>query len=259
MAGNRRKVRTILQERDRRLLRELATMRIIDRELTKVAAGFGSTTRANTRLLKLTRAGLLHRFFVGTIAGGRKAIYTLSRQGGLVAGTEHRRISRSHGTTLVGDLYVDHQMRINDVYVTVKFRPLPVGARFIGWRVFHEPLTQGSRLVPDGYFELATLAGIRPIFLEIDLGNQAMKVWQQKVRSYLQLAVSGDFSRVFGQSQFRVLVITTSPRRLAKIRATAARQTDKMFWLSDFQSINRAGFWSSVWLRPTGDRALPLI
>lgn len=259
MAGNRRKVRTILQERDRRLLRELATMRIIDRELAKVAAGFGSTTRANTRLLKLTRARLLHRFFVGTLAGGRKAIYTLSKQGGLVAGTEYRRISRSHGTTLVGDLYVEHQMRINDIYATVKFRPPPGGARFIGWRVFHEPLTQGSRLVPDGYFELATLAGLRPMFLEIDLGNQAMKVWQQKVRSYLQLAVSGDFARVFGQSQFRVLVITTSPRRLMKIRATVAKQTDKLFWLSDFQTINRTGFWSASWLRPSGDQTVPLI
>ena len=36
---------------------ELAVMRVIDREQAKVVAGFGSTTRANARLLKLTRAG----------------------------------------------------------------------------------------------------------------------------------------------------------------------------------------------------------
>jgi hypothetical protein len=249
----------ILQARDRRLLAELATMRIIDRELTKVAAGFGSTTRANTRLLKLTRAGLLHRFFAGTIAGGRKAIYTLSKKGGILAGTEYRRISRSHGKTLVGDLYVDHQMHINGIYSAVKFHPLPVGVRFIGWRAMHEPLTQNSRLIPDGYFELATSSGIRPMFLEVDLGHQAMKVWQQKTRNYLQLALSGDFARLFQQSQFRVLVITTSPRRLAKIRSVIAKQTDKVFWLSDFQTINRAGFWSTCWLRPSGDQPLPLI
>jgi hypothetical protein len=259
MAGNRRRVGVILQERDRHLFRELATMRIIDRELAKVAVGFRSTTRANTRLLKLTRAGLLHRFFVGTIAGGRKAIYTPSKKGGILAGAEYRRISRSHGKTLVGDLYVDHQMHINAVYSAVKFRPLPVGVRFIGWRALHEPFSQNSRVIPDGYFEIATSGGTRPMFLEVDLGHQAMKVWQQKARGYLQLALSGDFARLFRQSQFRVLVITTSPRRLAKIRSVIAKQTDKVFWLSDFQTINRAGFWSSVWLRPTGDRALSLI
>jgi hypothetical protein len=259
MAGTRRRTGLILQERDRRLFSELATMSIIDRELAKVAVGFRSTTRANTRLLKLTRAGLLNRFFIGSVAAGRKAIYTLSKTGGILAGTEYRRISRSHGKTLVGDLYVDHQMRINEVYCTVKFRSLPVGTRFVGWRVIHEALSEHSRLVPDGYFELHSPAGTPPMFLEVDLGHQSMRVWEQKVRQYLQLAVSGDYARLFRKTQFRVLVITTSPRRLTKIRSTIAKQTDKMFWLSDFQTINRAGFWSACWLRPSGNQALPLI
>lgn len=259
MAGNRRKTGLVLQERDRRLFRELGTMRLIDRELVKVAVGFRSTTRANTRLLKLTRAGLLNRFFIGSVAAGRKAIYTLSKKGGILAGTEYRPISRSHGKTLVGDLYVDHQMRINDIYATVKFRPLPIGTRFVGWRVFHEALSQHSRLVPDGYFELQSPAGAPPMFLEVDLGHQSMRVWEQKTRAYFQLAVSVDFTRLFRKPQFRVLVITTSPRRLHKIRATVARQTDKVFWLSDFSTINREGFWSACWLRPTGEQMLPLI
>ena len=80
MAGNRRRG-IVLQDRDRHLLSELGVMRIIDREMTKVVAGFGSTTRANARLLQLTRAGLLRRFFVGSIAHGRKAVYTLSPKG----------------------------------------------------------------------------------------------------------------------------------------------------------------------------------
>lgn len=259
MAGNERKTGLILQERDRRLLAELATMRIIDRELAKVVVGFRSTTRANTRLLKLTRSGLLNRFFVGSVGAGRKAIYTLSKRGGLLAETEHRPISRSHGKTLVSDLYVDHQMRINEVYCTVKFRRLPLATRFVGWRAFHEALSQHSRLVPDGYFELHSPAGTPPMFLEVDLGHQSMRVLEQKARQYLHLAVSGDFTRLFRKPQFRVLVITTSPRRLAKIRSVIAKQTDKVFWLSDFQTINRAGFWSACWLRPSGEQVLALI
>ena len=58
MTGTRRRG-LILQTRDLHLLSELAVMRIIDRETTKVVAGFGSTTQVNQRLLELTRAGLL--------------------------------------------------------------------------------------------------------------------------------------------------------------------------------------------------------
>ena len=259
MTGNRRKTGLVLQDRDRRLLAELGAMRIIDREQTKLVAGFKSTTRANTRLLKLTRARLLNRFFVGSVGAGRKAIYTLSPRGGELISTEYRGISRSHGRTLVGDLYVAHQMSINDIYIRLKHRPLPTGSQFVRWRAFHQPLAQNAGPIPDGYFELQTPGGIRPIFLEVDLGHQSMRVWEQKTRSYLQLAISGEFTRLFRQPQFRVLVITTSRRRLATIRATIAKQTDKIFWLSDFESVHRAGLWSPIWLRPTGDQSLSLI
>ena len=76
----------VIQERDRHLLRELSVMRVIDREQAKTVAGFSSTTRANARLLLLTRAGLLRRFFLGTIAGGAKALYTLSLKGAQFVG-----------------------------------------------------------------------------------------------------------------------------------------------------------------------------
>ena len=80
MAGPRR-TGIILQDRDRRLLSEVAVMRIVDRETATVIAGFGVARRANYRLRQLTQAGLLRRFFTGSIAHGRKAIYTLSPKG----------------------------------------------------------------------------------------------------------------------------------------------------------------------------------
>ena len=56
MTGNKG---IVLQARDHRLLAELGVLRILDRETAKIVAGFQSTTRANARLLSLTRAGLL--------------------------------------------------------------------------------------------------------------------------------------------------------------------------------------------------------
>lgn len=66
----------LLQPRDLKLLSAFSQIRVLDREMAKAAAGFGSTTRANARLLKLTRAGLLRRCYIGTVASGRKAVYT---------------------------------------------------------------------------------------------------------------------------------------------------------------------------------------
>src|SRR5439155_26650519 len=57
-----------IQERYRRLIRELAIFGVVDSEQAKFIACVGSTTRVNTRLLSLTRAGLLKRAFVGTSA-----------------------------------------------------------------------------------------------------------------------------------------------------------------------------------------------
>ena len=55
----------VIQDRDVTLLRELWVMRVADRNQLMMAAGFGSITRINTRLLALTRAGVLRRFFIG--------------------------------------------------------------------------------------------------------------------------------------------------------------------------------------------------
>jgi len=56
------------------------------------------------------------------------------------------------------------------------------------------------------------------MFVEVDLGTETNRVWRKKVRMYLQLALSGQFHREFHQSQFRVLVIAPSGRRLEGIR-----------------------------------------
>src|SRR5260370_23416240 len=100
MTGNNRHG-LVLQERDRHLLRELSIMRVIDREQVKCVAGFGSTTQVNGRLLRLTRAGLLRRFFLGTRAGGQKALYTLSTSGAKLVHVPFRGLRRTRDEPLI--------------------------------------------------------------------------------------------------------------------------------------------------------------
>lgn len=259
MAGNKR-AGLVVQDRDRRLLSELGVMRILDRESAKLAADFRSTRRANARLLQLTDAGLLRRFFVGSIAHGRKAVYTLSPKGSELVGARLGGINRAQGRLIVGDTFVQHQSGINDIYLAVKYRPAPTAAiRFLRWHTFRQSISESIKLTPDGYFELASGDTVRAMFLEVDMGTEALSVWQQKTASYLQLAVSGEFLKRFRQPQFRVLVVVNSERRLNSIRATVSKVTDKVFWFATLDSINRDGIWSAVWLRPTGDQRLPLL
>ena len=105
----------VLQARDRQLLQELAVMRVVDREQAKIVAGFGSTTRANVRLLALTRAGLLRRFFLGAGAG-RKALYAMSAKGAQLVGVPMRGPRRQSDEVLVADFFVQHQLTVNEIY-----------------------------------------------------------------------------------------------------------------------------------------------
>ena len=107
MGGNQRRA-IVIQERDRQLLKELSILRVLDREQAKIVAPFHSTTRANNRLLALTNAGLLRRFFLGTSSGGQKALYALSPEGAKIVDVPYRGPRRRRDEVLVADLFVTH-------------------------------------------------------------------------------------------------------------------------------------------------------
>lgn len=264
MNGNELKMRVsrgmVLQERDRHLLRELAVMRVIDREQAKAVAGFGSGSRTNRRLLQLTHAGLMRRFFLGTSAGGRKALYSLSPTGARLVDVPHRGLQRRSNEVLATDFFAQHQLAVNGIYCRLKYQPIPVaGALFVRWIAFFQPISSGLRLIPDGYVEFNSPSEVIAAFLEVDLGGETLRVWQEKVRNYLQLALSGEFERQFRQSRFRVLVIAQSERRMRSLQKTVAAITQKLFWFSTLDLIERAGFFGPVWLRPRTDRTQTLI
>jgi hypothetical protein len=259
MTGNKQSG-IVLQDRDRHLLQELAVMRVVDREQAKCVAGFGSTTRVNSRLLKLTRVGLLRRFFIGSDAVGKKALYTLSPKGAAFTGTSNQGLRRRRDELSVADIFVSHQLRINEIYCLVKYRPISIpDTKFVRWVSFSEPLTPGSLLIPDGYVEVATPRDYVATFLEVDLGHESRSVWRTKVQSYLRYAVSGDFTKQRKQPQFRTLVVTNSERRMDSLRAATGELTEKIFWFTTFDLIAREGFWSPIWQRSKNDERQALL
>lgn len=250
----------VVQARDCGLFEALADMGVMDVEQVKIVAPFGSTTRANARLLALTRAGLLRRFFLGTRGAGQKALYALSLKGAQLVGVPLRAPRRRKDEALVADFTVQHQLAVNEIHCTVKYRPLNFdGFSFRRWIAFHEPVLPGLRLIPDGYAEWQTPLGVLGAFIEVDLGHEGLTIWKEKVRNYLQLALSGECERRFSLDHFRVLVIAPSERRLRSIRTAVVAATQKIFWFASQETIRAEGFFASVWLRPTGDELKPLL
>jgi hypothetical protein len=232
-------------------------MRVADREQVKIAAGFGSTTRVNERLLALTRVGLLRRFFLGS-GGGRKALYALSLKGAQVIQVPCRGPRRRQNEVLIADFFVQHQLSINAVYCDLKFGTIPAPrVKFVNWLAFHEPLVAGLALIPDAYVEFATPSGIDASFIEVDLGHEGLPVWKEKTRHYVQLALSGEYERQFRQSRFRVLVLVNSERRMLSIRAAVAKVTQKIFWFATLDAVRGEKFFGPVWLRPEGEHHQP--
>lgn len=253
MTGNRR-VRFIPQDRDRHVLSELGPMRVVDREQAEIIGNFHSVRRANDRLLGMTRAGLLKRIFIPNPKIGQKALYSLSAKGAALVGARLPGLLLRQ-TAFGASPFLLHRLAINEIYIALKYRDLPKpDMRLSCWVSFREPLSQAIPLTPDGYFELVVDGNTKATFLEVDLGTEALPVWIRKTQLYLQMALSGNFTQWFGQSQFRVLVIATTDRRLQNIRTAIAKQTDKIFWLTTFEEINQRGFWSQIWLRPAGDQ-----
>lgn len=226
MRGHKKRV--ILQERDRKLLESLASYRVVDRAQAMQLAPFHSVSRANARLLQLVRAGVLSRS-IGS-GFGSSALYRLPRTPASWRGQSIR-----------------HQLAVNRIRLMLEQE----GTVLLS-RTFQKPLSQRYPLIPDGYVELDTPAGILSLFLEVDLGSEERNVLSKKAQGYLALAGSGEFTRLFGREQFRIALVCETERRARSLASAILSITDKLFFIGTTQTINSEGFFSSIWLRPDG-------
>lgn len=243
MTGND-KPNVVLQERDRRLFLELQSMRVVDREQASAICSFRSVSRCSARLLRLTRAGYLRTSFIGTIHGGRRALYHLPKH---KSGARRARLFASVSVSS----FLEHQLAVNAIYVLLKYTPIPIPEVSFGtWQWFRVPLSPTCALIPDGYVDLNTREGVQPMFLEVDLGTESLTVWRKKIRSYINLASSGQYEREFKRTRFRVLVIADTEIRAESIRHLISAHTSKIFWITTTKNLNDDGFWAPVWLRP---------
>jgi hypothetical protein len=250
----------VLQERDRRLLKALGAMRVVDREQARALGPFTSLTRVNTRLAALVKAGVLTRLTVGTVRGGHKYLYARTPAGAQAVGEIYQAPPwKSNNPIVAGQPLLEHQLRLNELYLAFQLTR-PEALRLTDWQTFkRSPFTTVASLIPDAYAVIATDTKERPLFVEIDLATEPLRTWARKVERYVAAARSGEFQRRFGYEQFSVAVIVPSMRRLDTVRQTIAASTSKVFWLTTFEAVQPSVIASNVWWRPHGDHPVEII
>src|SRR5262249_25444655 len=174
-------------------------------------------------------------------------------------GVAHGLISWRQDALITTSQFLAHQQAVNQVFMLARFRPLPEGFACARWLSFREALSPSVPLLPDGYFEVTHGGAVHPMFLEADLGTESSTVWKRKVELYLKLALGGEFERIFREKRFRVLVVLPSLRRLESVRRTVLKRTEKLFWFTTQDRLDKEGLCGPVWLRPKGTERIQLL
>ncbi len=241
-----------LQPRDRSLLRHLAERRLLDRDQIARLAGFASVSRVNVRLIKLRQAELITRYFIGTRTGSRRSVYAVTRKGASAISAEYTAPKWRPDSTLTGNSFAIHQLACNDIYLVATG-----GRTDLTWTTFGEPASKTINFRPDALIEQFEKGAARSMFLEVDLGTEPLPRWTKKAGVYIRLALSGAYKRLVQADTFAVLVVVEPDHRLRSLREHIAKQTPRLFWFATLDEIKQRGFWSPIWLRPTGDQRFP--
>lgn len=123
------------------------------------------------------------------------------------------------------------------------------------WTKLHD---YGFMLNPDAYLELRIEGVICPFFLEMDAGTERGANLKAKFQAYHDYAASGIFQNHFSAPSFRVLFITTTPRRIQHLAPILARYDPHLFWLAPHDDFISLPILNAYWITPPSDTALSL-
>lgn len=231
-----------LTERDRDVIHEVSRFGAMTRDQLMRLRLFTSKTRANDRLQKLVRAGVLASRRQALMAGGPRLVYL---PGPALAEAKATRLRYAH----CSDLFLEHQLGLVDIRLAFEHHTVVAH-----WRTDKELQLQGLGTVPDSYVECEIEGLAVCCFLEYDRGTETLGRVERKVDAYRQFALSGTFERTFGRRFFRLLIVTDADRRLETLSKTVARVTDKMVRLTTLPLLVAQGPARSIWRRPGQSR-----
>jgi hypothetical protein len=242
---------------------------------------FGSQSTAQYRLVRLFHHEYLDRHFMTVVSGGPASspvVYTVGTRGEQVLvehrGYDHNELRRPKGGTLAWQ-FLEHLLKINDFRVAVA-----LATRELGWEVetWEDELffranpdyvlvedkrgkTHKKPVYPDGYFRLVVPQGRAHFFLEVDRGKEPHNKFQPQVEVYQAYTSSGQYQARYSKRSLRILVVTTSWRRVENLKKTTFQAGgDRKYWFTTFDHVSLETILTEpVWQRLDSNDLRPLI
>jgi hypothetical protein len=227
-----------LTERDRTVLAEVLRHGVMTRDHFIRLRLFGSKTRTNERLKRLTATGYLTARRQPQLSGGPRFVYfpgRLMKDGT----TDSRRLAEA------SDFFLHHQLGLVDIRVAFE-----QATSITRWLTDKELGSFSLGFIPDGYVEFDCYGLSYCAFVEYDRGTESLGRIVRKTRTYLEFAFSGRFERTFRHRFFRTLFITDSPNRLSTMTKALGQLTDKVVRLTTLAQLVDQGPLSAIWWVP---------
>ncbi|MHB1056171.1 MAG: replication-relaxation family protein [Thermoleophilia bacterium] len=235
----------------------------------------GSSIQATSaRLKKLSDHKFLDKLQRAVAGGASQAVYALDKQGAdVVAATlqiDRYKVRWKRDNNRVEWLFMDHTLGISEFKVCLDLAL----ARRTEEIYFYQRgdkshlrriSVQGAKkkyfvVAPDAFFGIQTERGKYIFFLEVDMGTETLKRFQEKVIAYKRYWKSGKFKEEYGFNAFRVLTVAESEKRLANlIRATQQAGGQRMFDFATFARIQNAGMFERIWFTPVDGEAISIV
>ena len=241
---------------------------------------FGSRSPTQYRLSRLWEHEYLEREFISVASSApasNPAVYTVGKRGAQVL-VDHFDYDRSDlrrpKKSSLGWHLLEHLLKVNDVRIA--FAQAAASAEFTmetwwdetTFRAHPDYVTVSDKrgrprkkpVFPDGYFFLSTPQGKARFFLEVDRGTETLSKFAPQIRVYEAYVASGQYQERFQAKSLRVLIVTTTPKRLESLmRVTEHVGGDRKYCFTTFDRLTKeTALTGAIWRRIGDGNVTPL-
>src|SRR5438876_11459141 len=243
MNTNARRKAISLQHRDISLIRLLwEEFRLINGEQVVELFPMGAMRRRNFRLRQLCDAGYLSSrelIRLGTVA--KHGYYLGPRAPELFSDPTEQRLVKGIRAQVaqLTQSGLAHRMLVDSIHI----RFLTAAREYTNYRLvtwidqysawWKELRTYGVPIQADGYGEYLLLLhfdNLFTFFLELDRGTERGETLQDKIDRYVHYAESGLYEKQFAARPFRLLIITTTERRMHGLLKMTESRPPNLLW-----------------------------
>ncbi|MCD6226019.1 replication-relaxation family protein [bacterium] len=261
-----------LTKKDREILEELASYRVLDTKQISLLHPEMAERTIRRRLLYLFQNGFIDRpihQFSHQYREFSHIIYALGREGAKLVFSDRRvRINWTEKNRQIKTTFLRHNLMVSNfrVALTLALRKT-AKSKLLNWEeeeikqvLFHE----GERLFlnPDAFFTIEDRGEYLHYFLEADCSTMRHKRFLAKMRAYWQWWKEGGHKEKFNITKFRVLTITLTPARKENLRrltkqADDRQQGSEMFLFAcetDYNLEKPKSILKPIWQSPRDDK-----